>query len=74
MIKLLGLCSLIMIFIAGTVMAENEGRIYGKITTTDGDILEGLIRWDKNEGNWVDILNGTKDLSNKSKRKLFPAE
>ncbi len=74
MIKLLGLCSLIMIFIAGTVMAENEGRIYGKITTTDGDILEGLIRWDKNEGNWVDILNGTKDLSNKSKRKLSKSD
>jgi len=69
MIKLLGIACLIMIFATGMVMAENEGRIYGKITTTDGDILEGLIRWDKNEGNWVDILNGTKDLSDKNSRK-----
>lgn len=74
MVRLIGLFSLILIFIAGTVMAENEGRIYGKITTTDGDVLEGLIRWDKNEGNWVDILNGTKDLSNKSKRKLSKSD
>ena len=56
MVKLIGLFSLILIFIAGTVMAENEGRIYGKITTTDGDVYEGLIRWDKNEGNWVKNL------------------
>ena len=74
MVKLIGLFSLILIFIAGTVMAENEGRIYGKITTTDGDVYEGLIRWDKNEGNWVDILNGTKDLSNKSKRKYSKSD
>ncbi len=69
MVKLIGLLSLLMIFIAGTVVAENEGRIYGKITTNDGDVLEGLIRWDKNEGSWVDVLNGTKDLSNKHKKK-----
>ena len=69
MIKFLGFFSLIMIFVAGSVLAENDGRIYGKITTTDGDILEGLIRWDKNEGSWVDILNGTKDLSNKKSKK-----
>lgn len=69
MVKLLGFVSLIMIFAAGAVIAENDGRIYGKITTTDGDVLEGLIRWDKNEGNWVDILNGTKDLSHKRSEK-----
>jgi hypothetical protein len=42
--------------------ADNSGRINGKITTVDGDVLEGLIRWDKNEANWVDVLNGSKDL------------
>ena len=56
--------ALIIVFIfSGFAVAENSGRIYGKIYTVDGDILEGLIRWDKNEGNWVDILNGTKDIS-----------
>ncbi len=42
--------------------ADNSGRIYGKITTVDGDTFEGLIRWDKNEASWVDVLNGTKEL------------
>jgi hypothetical protein len=49
--------------------AENEGRIYGKITTVDGDILEGLIRWDKNEASWVDVLDGNKDLDRKATKK-----
>lgn len=42
--------------------ADMSGRIYGKITTVDGDTFEGLIRWDKNEASWVDVLNGTKEL------------
>ena len=50
--------------LAATALAEdNSGRIYGKITTADGDTFEGLIRWDKNEASWVDILNGTKELN-----------
>lgn len=59
------------VFITGfcwSVMADNSGRIYGKITTVDSDVLEGLIRWDKNEGSWVDILNGQKELSRKNLR------
>ena len=53
----------ILIFMLGCLIAQadNSGRIYGKIFTTDGDELEGLIRWDKNEGSWVDILNGNKE-------------
>ncbi len=47
---------------AMTASADNSGRIYGKIFTVDGDMLEGLIRWDKNEGNWFDMLDGTKEL------------
>jgi hypothetical protein len=46
---------------AGVAIADNSGRIYGKVYTTDGDTYEGLIRWDKNEASWVDILNATKD-------------
>lgn len=48
--------------LALTASADNSGRIYGKIYTVDGDVLEGLIRWDKNEGNWFDMLDGTKEL------------
>lgn len=58
------------LFIAGAISsAECDGRIYGKITTADGDILEGLIRWDKNEGAWVDILNGNKEITREARKK-----
>lgn len=37
-----------------------EGRIYGRVITDDGEIFEGIIRWDRNEASWVDLLNGDK--------------
>ena len=46
---------------AAASLADNGGRIYGKIYTVDGDVLEGFIRWDRNEANWVDVLDGTKE-------------
>lgn len=42
---------------AGIALAES-GRIYGKLTTTDDDVFEGWIRWDKNEAFWDDIIDG----------------
>jgi hypothetical protein len=42
--------------------ADSGGRLYGKLSTVDGDLYEGLIRWDKNEASWCDILNGDKEL------------
>lgn len=47
--------------VAVLAQADNSGRIYGTIHTVDGDTFEGLIRWDKNEGSWVDVLDGTRD-------------
>ncbi len=44
-----------------TIEADDSGRIYGEITTDEGDTFEGFIRWDKNEGNWVDILDASKE-------------
>jgi hypothetical protein len=52
--------------LAVTVEADDSGRIYGEITTVEGDVFEGFIRWDKNEGNWVDILDATKELPKRS--------
>ena len=55
------------IFLLFTVMLiptakadDIDGRIYGRVTTDDGEVFEGLIRWDRNEASWVDILNGSK--------------
>ena len=44
-----------------------EGRIYGRVLTDDGEVFEGIIRWDRNEASWVDILNGSK-ITKKSSR------
>ena len=44
------------------VASQGSGRIWGLVETTTGQFYEGFIRWDGNEGSWVDLLNGTKDL------------
>jgi hypothetical protein len=36
-----------------------SGRIYGKLFTTDNEVFEGWIRWDKNEAYWDDLIDGT---------------
>ena len=54
---------LLILWASISVFAGDTGRIYGQIVTTDGDQFEGLIRWDKNEGSWVDMLDGNKELS-----------
>lgn len=62
--------SLAVVFLLGlAAMAGSGHRIYGTILTVDGDEFEGFIRWDRNEGSWVDLLNGTKELSRKNLRK-----
>ena len=30
--------------------------------TAGGEVYEGYIRWDRNEGSWADILNGSKEI------------
>jgi len=42
--------------------AQGVDRIWGRVETLSGEVHEGFIRWDRNEGSWVDLLNGTKDL------------
>lgn len=59
--------SLLLIFAASMVYAE-QGRIYGKIFTDKGDVLEGPIRWDKNEASWDDLIDGYKEQTRKAKK------
>lgn len=40
-----------------------DDRLYGRVVTTSGDVFEGFIRWDRNEGTWSDLLHGSKRLS-----------
>lgn len=57
-----------------SVSSQDRGRIYGVITTVDGDQLEGFIRWDKNEGCWDNVLDGSKDrprIKDRSSRRKY---
>ena len=68
-LRFLAVSFFLVVFVCLAAVADNSGRIYGKITTVDDDVLEGLIRWDKNEGSWVDLLNGNKEIPKKYLRK-----
>jgi hypothetical protein len=60
--------TLFVILVASAVSAE-RGRIYGRIHTDRGDILEGPIRWDKNEASWDDMIDGNKERPKKHDKK-----
>jgi hypothetical protein len=53
-------------FTAGTLLlspllqAQDEGFIFGKVTTEDNRVYEGPIRWGKEEVYWNDIFNASK--------------
>jgi hypothetical protein len=51
-----------LLFLPGSLGAQGSSRIWGRVTTVDGDIYEGFIRWDRNEGSWGDLLDGSKDV------------
>lgn len=55
----------ILVFAVSALGADNSGRIFGRLTTIDGEEFTGLIRWDKNEVCWFDVLDGTKDLDDR---------
>lgn len=48
-------------FTTFTLSAQDEGFIYGKVTTIDGETYLGQIRWGKEEAYWTDLFNGNKD-------------
>jgi hypothetical protein len=37
-------------------------RIWGRVRTSSGVVYEGFIRWDRNEGSWADVLDGSKGI------------
>ena len=42
------------------VPLTGSNRLYGTVTTVYGAEFTGYIRWDRNEGSWVDLLDATK--------------
>ncbi len=57
-LKLSGTALACMIFI--NAEAQDEGFIYGKVTTEDGETYEGPLRWGKEEVYWTDMFNASK--------------
>lgn len=37
-------------------------RLYGRVFTAEGDVLEGYLRWDRNAASWTDFLDGAKEI------------
>ena len=60
--RVLGLVLVFVVALAAPARAQDGDRIWGRLYTTSGDVYEGFIRWDRNEGSWVDVLNGSKTL------------
>ena len=42
-------------------IAQDEGFIYGRVTTEEGRNYEGALRWGKEEVYWVDMFNSQKE-------------
>lgn len=39
---------------------SGSNRLYGTVRSKRGEVYEGFLRWDRNEGSWGDLLDGTK--------------
>lgn len=37
-------------------------RLYGRVTTVDGDVVEGFLRWDRNESAPADFLDARREI------------
>ncbi|MDP2957267.1 MAG: hypothetical protein Q8N53_12660 [Longimicrobiales bacterium] len=46
----------------GAQDATVDERLYGRVVTAGGRVYEGFLRWDKNEGSWADLLDGSKEI------------
>jgi hypothetical protein len=44
-----------------TVQGQDEGFLYGKVTTIEGKSYEGALRWGKEEAYWTDLFNASKE-------------
>ncbi len=52
---------------ATPLCAGLQDRLYGRITTRDGRVLQGPIRWDKNEASWLDLLDASRKFPERNR-------
>ena len=58
----MGLPILAAVLTATPALAQDDHRIWATVSMADGQVHEGFLRWDRNEGSWVDILDGWKEI------------
>jgi hypothetical protein len=65
--KTTGVCltMLWVLFSFASAPAEND-RLYGEVYTGEGEVYQGIIRWDDHEAFWSDVLDGTKEIESYS--------
>ena len=44
------------------LFSDAAGRLWGRVETVSGSVHEGFIRWNRNQGSWADVLDGSKEL------------
>lgn len=44
-------------------VATGDAPLYGRVTTTEGTVVEGFIRWDRNEASLGDFLDAMKPIA-----------
>lgn len=55
--------SALVLALAAVLQSEpTEERLYGRVLTSDGERLEGWLRWDRNETHVFDVLDGMKPI------------
>jgi len=58
----MGLGAFVALMLVAGVQAEaGDERLYGRVTTAGGEVLQGFLRWDNQVG-WSDFLEGTKEI------------
>ena len=60
-LKVYQMLAVILVLPLTQVSAQDDGFIYGRITTIDEDVYEGAIRWGKEEAYWTDMFNAQKE-------------
>lgn len=60
--RLLALWSVCAVALASPVSGQDLDRIWGRVFTASGEEHEGFLRWGRDQGSWVDVLEGTKSI------------
>jgi hypothetical protein len=68
----LGAVTALMLAIRAGSLPQDDA-LYGRVTTTDGEVVEGYLRWDRNEAGRSDFLDGRKEIPIEYIREADPA-